>query len=211
MIFEKSETRLVLASGSPRRTEILRNAGFEFEAHATDADESRRARESAATYVRRIAIAKARAAAEKFAGKGGRTIVIGADTVVLANGKILGKPSDVKDARRMLRLLSGKTHRVLTGVAVLSLPDGAERHHVETTRVRFRKMSNAEIDDYIVTGEPFGKAGAYAIQGIGGRYITQIDGCYFNVVGLPLARLCKLLAQIQERAGENGALLRSNR
>jgi septum formation protein len=211
MIFEKSETRLILASGSPRRTEILRNAGFEFEAHATDADESRRARESAATYVRRIAIAKARAAAEKFAGKGGRTIVIGADTVVLANDKILGKPSDVKDARRMLRLLSGKTHRVLTGVAVLSLPDGAERHHVETTRVRFRKMSNAEIDDYIVTGEPFGKAGAYAIQGIGGRYITQIDGCYFNVVGLPLARLCKLLAQIQERAGENGALLRSNR
>jgi septum formation protein len=211
MIFGKSATKLILASGSPRRAEILRNAGFEFETHATDADESRRSRESGTTYVGRVATAKARAAAEKFAGKNDRTIVIGADTVVLANGKILGKPSDVKDARRMLRMLSGKTHRVLTGVAVLSLPDGAERHHVETTRVRFRKMSNAEIDDYIATGEPFGKAGAYAIQGIGGRYITQIDGCYFNVVGLPLARLCKLLTQIQERAGENGALLRSNR
>jgi septum formation protein len=86
---------------------------------------------------------------------------------------------------------------VLTGVAVLSLPDGAERHHVETTRVRFRKMSNAEIDDYIATGEPFGKAGAYAIQGIGGRYVTQIEGCYFNVVGLPLARLSELLTQMR--------------
>lgn len=197
MTFGKSATRLVLASGSLRRAEILRNAGFEFETHATDADESRLARESAATYVRRVATAKARAAAEKFAGKSGRTIVIGADTVLLANGKILGKPSDVKDARQMLRLLSGKTHRVLTGVAVLSLPDGAERHHVETTRVGFRKMSNAEIDDYIATGEPFGKAGAYAIQGIGGRYITQIEGCYFNVVGLPLARVCELLTQMR--------------
>ena len=201
MIFGKSATRLILASASPRRAEILRNAGFEFETHATDADESRRARESAATYVRRVANAKARAAAEKFAGKSGRTIVIGADTVVVANGKILGKPSDVKDARRMLRLLSGKTHRVLTGLAIVSLPDGAERHHVETTRVRFRKMSNAEIDDYIATGEPFGKAGAYAIQGIGGRYITQIEGCYFNVVGLPLARLCKVLATLGWRSG----------
>ena len=131
--------------------------------------------------------------------------------MVLANGKILGKPSDVKDARRMLRMLSGKTHRVLTGVAVLSLPDGAERHHVETTHVRFQKMSNTEIDDYIATGEPFGKAGAYAIQGVGGRYITQIEGCYFNVVGLPLGRLCELLAQMQQRGAENSALLRSNR
>jgi septum formation protein len=199
MIFGKSATRLILASRSPRRAEILRNAGFEFETHATDADESRRARESAAIYVRRVAQAKARAAAEKFTGKSGRAIVIGADTAVLANGKILGKPSDVKDARRMLSMLSGKTHRVLTGVAMLEVPDGAERHHVESTRVRFRKMSSAEIDDYIATGEPFGKAGAYAIQGIGGRYITQVEGCYFNVVGLPLARLCKLLAQMQER------------
>ena len=197
MIFGNSETRLVLASASPRRAEILRNAGFEFETHATDADETRRARESAATYVRRVATAKARAAAERFAGKSGRTIVIGADTVVLANGKILGKPSDVKDARRMLRMLSGKTHRVLTGVAMLSLPDGAERHHVETTRVRFRKISIAEINDYIATGEPFGKAGAYAIQGIGGRYVMQIEGCYFNVVGLPLARLFELLTQMR--------------
>jgi septum formation protein len=189
----KSQTRLILASGSPRRAEILHHAGFEFDIYVTQTDESRRARETAAKYVWRVAAAKARGAAEKLKGKSGRTIVVGADTVVLANGKILGKPSDVKDARRMLRLLSGRTHRVLTGLAILSLPDGAERHRVEATRVRFRKMSNAEIDDYIATGEPFGKAGAYAIQGIGGRYVTQVEGCYFNVVGLPLARLCELL------------------
>jgi septum formation protein len=195
----KSQTRLILASGSPRRAEILRHAGFEFDAHATHADETRRPRESAANYALRVAAAKARGAAEKFKGKSGRVIVIGADTVVLANGKILGKPSDVKDARRMLRLLSGKTHRVLTGLAILSLPDGAERHHVERTRVRFRKMSNAEIDDYIATGEPFGKAGAYAIQGIGGRYVMQIEGCYFNVMGLPLARLYELLEALRWR------------
>ena len=213
MIFGKSKSsaKLILASGSPRRAEILRNAGFEFETYVTHADESRRARESPAKYVGRVAHAKARAAAEKFAGKSAPTIVIGADTVVLAGGKILGKPLDVKDSRRMLRLLSGKTHRVLTGLSVLSLPDGAERHHVETTQVRFRKMSNAEIDDYIATGEPFGKAGAYAIQGIGGRHVMRVEGCYFNVVGLPLARLCDLLAQMQRRGPENGALLRSNR
>ena len=201
MIFGKwiSQTRLILASGSPRRAEILRNAGFEFDTHATQSDESRRPRESAASYVRRIAAAKARGASEKLKRKSRRAIVIGADTVVLTNGKILGKPSDVKDARRMLRLLSGKTHRVLTGLAILRLPDGAERHHVETTRVRFRKMSNAEIDDYIATGEPFGKAGAYAIQGIGGRYVTQIEGCYFNVMGLPLARLYELLEMLRWR------------
>jgi nucleoside triphosphate pyrophosphatase len=191
--------RLVLASASPRRAEILRNGGFEFEVHATHADESRRARETAARYVQRVAAAKARAAAEKFREKRSRVIIIGADTVVLAKGKILGKPSDVKDARRMLRLLSGKTHRVLTGLAVVSVPDGAERQHVETTRVRFRKMSNAEIDDYIATGEPFGKAGAYAIQGIAGRYVTQIDGCYFNVMGLPLPRLYELLEALRWR------------
>jgi len=205
----KSSAKLILASGSARRAEILRNAGFEFETLVTHADESRRTRESPAKYVGRVAHAKARAAAEKLRGKSDPVIVIGADTVVRAGGKILGKPLDVKDARRMLRTLSGKTHRVLTGLSVLSLPDGAGRHHVETTRVRFRKMSNAEIDDYIATGEPFGKAGAYAIQGIGGRYLTQIEGCYFNVVGLPLARLCKLLAQMQEHGG--GARLRNNR
>jgi septum formation protein len=205
----KSSAKLILASGSPRRAEILRNGGFEFATYVMHADESRRTRESPAKYVGRVARAKARAAAEKLRGKSGQAIVIGADTVVLAGAKILGKPLDVKDARRMLHLLSGKTHRVLTGLSVLSLPDGAERHHVETTRVRFRKMSNAEIDDYIATGESFGKAGAYAIQGIGGRYVTQIEGCYFNVVGLPLARLCKLLTQMQEHAG--GALLRNNR
>jgi septum formation protein len=191
--------KLILASGSPRRAEILRNAGFEFDAHATHADETRRPPETAANYVRRVSSAKAYSAAEKIRGKGGRAIVIGADTVVLASGKILGKPADVKEARRMLRLLQGKTHRVLTGLAILSLPDGAERHHVETTRVRFRKMSDTEIAGYVATGEPFGKAGAYAIQGIGGRYVTQVEGCYFNVVGLPLARLCELLAALRWR------------
>jgi len=123
----KSSAKLILASGSARRAEILRNAGFEFETLVTHADESRRTREAPAKYVGRVAHAKARAAAEKLRGKSDPVIVIGADTVVLAGGKILGKPLDVKDARRMLRLLSGKTHRVLTGLAVVSLPDGAGR------------------------------------------------------------------------------------
>jgi septum formation protein len=134
--------------------------------------------------------------AEHLKRKKQHAIVIGADTVVLAQGKILGKPADVKEARRMLRLLSGRSHQVLTGVSMVPLPGGREIHHVETTRVKFLKISTADIDDYIATGEPFDKAGAYGIQGIGGRFVASIDGCYFNVMGLPLARVWSMLRDL---------------
>src|SRR5208282_2174725 len=196
MFGSKPHVKLILASKSPRRAEILRNAGIAFEVQAAHVNEARRPRESAHTYVRRLAAAKARAVAEHLKRKKQHAIVIGADTVVLAQGKILGKPADVKEARRMLRLLSGRTHQVLTGVSMVSLPSGKEIHHVETTRVKFLKISTADIDDYIATGEPFDKAGAYGIQGIGGCFVASIDGCYFNVMGLPLARVWGMLRDL---------------
>jgi nucleoside triphosphate pyrophosphatase len=185
--------KLILASSSPRRAEILRNAGIAFEVFLANVHESRLPRESASHYVQRLALAKAQLAAERAARKRHSAIVIGADTVVVVGGRILGKPQDLRSASRMLHLLSGRTHTVLTGLALLKIPGGAEKIHVEKTRVRFAEMPAKEIDGYLLTGEPYHKAGAYAIQGIGGRYVTRVEGCYFNVVGLPVARLCVLL------------------
>lgn len=202
----KSQVTLILASKSPRRAEILRNAGFRFEVHATHVDESRRPRESPRRHVQRLAHAKARLVAEQMKRQKRAAIVIGADTMVVVKGKILGKPSDVKEARRMLKLLSGRTHQVLTGLSILRVPEGAEVHHVETTRVRFLKLSKDDIDDYIATGEPFDKAGAYGIQGIGGRFVASIEGCYFNVMGLPLSRVWSMLRELgYVNAGTGGA------
>ncbi len=181
--------KLVLASTSPRRAEILRNAGFAFEVHPAPVDETVLPRESAEDYVRRVAKAKAQQAAAHARAAGERAIVIAADTTVLAEGQILGKPADTEDARRMLRLLSGKTHEVLTALCVINIVTGEEALHVEKTRVEFLKMSEEEIENYIQTGEPFDKAGAYGIQGIAGRFVTRIEGDYFNVLGLPLSRL----------------------
>lgn len=195
--YESWGANLVLASSSPRRAEILRNAGFKFRIFATHLDESRHGRESARAHVLRLARLKAKAAAEREK-RNKRAFVIGADTVVVAQGKILGKPSDVREARSMLRQLSGRTHEVLTGVAVLRVADGKELHHVETTRVHFVKLSAKQIDDYIATHEPFDKAGAYGIQGIGGRFIDWIDGCYFNVVGLPVSRVWSMVRRLEE-------------
>jgi septum formation protein len=191
-----SRAKLILASKSPRRAEILRQAGFAFDTFATHVDEMPRPRESARAHVERLALAKARHVAERAKHAGRNAIVIGADTVVLAQGKILGKPLDVKEARRMLRLLSGRTHQVLTGLTLIRVADGVEAHHVESTRVRFLKLSSHEIDDYIATGEPFDKAGAYGIQGVAGRFVSRIDGCYFNVVGLPVSRLWSMLRRL---------------
>jgi len=188
--------KLILASSSPRRAEILRKAGFIFDIYPANIDETRLPRESASRYVRRLALAKARAAAQHAARKRQPAIVIGADTVVLAGGKILGKPRDHATARRMLYLLSGRTHQVLTGLAVLRIPGGKEKLVIEKTRVKFANLSKKEIDRYLMTGEPYHKAGAYAIQGIAGRYVTRVEGCYFNVVGLPLARLSALLRDL---------------
>jgi septum formation protein len=186
--------RLVLASASPRRAEILRNAGIPFETQITLVDESILPGELPGDYVRRLALEKARAAANARRDRGDY-LFIGADTAVVAGDEILGKPESNEDARRMLQLLSGTTHDVHTGLALLRQPDGIERVIEEITRVSFAPLSDGEIDAYIATGEPFDKAGGYGIQGIAGRYVTRIEGCYFNVMGLPLARLWSLLRE----------------
>ena len=145
---------------------------------------------------RRLAEAKARAVAEKLGTEPPEAIVIGADTTVELQGRLLGKPGSAKAAREMLLKLSGKTHRVVTSVALFRLPDHARKTATESTRVRFARLSRDEIAAYVDTGEPLDKAGAYAVQGIGGRFIERIDGCYFNVVGLPLARLYRMLVSL---------------
>jgi len=195
--------KIILASSSPRRAEVLRNAGIVFEVRHADIDETRRDRESADLYVKRLALEKARTVAQKEAQKEPtleNIIVIGADTVVVNRGEILLKPESPDDARRMLRALSGDVHEVHTGLALLRMPQRIERVVEEVTRVQFAKMSDAEIDAYISTGEPFDKAGAYGIQSIGGRYVTRVEGCYFNVMGLPLARLWSLLGEMDSES-----------
>lgn len=191
--------KFILASASPRRAEILRNAGFEFEILPSDVNESFRPGESAADYVRRLAGEKARAAARKLAARAGRdsSVIVAADTVVVVENEVLGKPASQEDARAMLRRLSGRTHEVLTGLAVLSLPSQDVEITMESTRVTFALMTDREIEEYIASGEPFDKAGAYAIQARGGKFITRVEGCYFNVMGLPLARLYSILREIE--------------
>jgi septum formation protein len=188
--------KLILASASPRRAEILRNAGLLFEIRKTGVDESRLADEPPGDYVRRLAVAKALSAAAEYRELDGEALVLGADTVVVVDADILGKPASQDDARTMLRRLSGRVHEVHTGVALLRIP-GTERRVVEEiTRVHFASLTEQEIEGYIATGEPFDKAGAYAVQGIGGRYVTRIEGCYFNVMGLPLAKLWPFLREL---------------
>jgi septum formation protein len=184
--------KIILASASPRRAEILRNAGIPFETRAQIIDESRRPGELRADYVRRLALSKARAAAGGQRDPGD-ALFIGADTVVVAGDEILGKPDSADHARRMLSLLSGAVHEVHTGLAIVRRPGAMEAIVEEVTRVTFSLLSDDDIDAYIATNEPFDKAGAYGIQGIGGRYVTRIEGCYFNVMGLPLSRLWWLL------------------
>ena len=181
---------LILASASPRRAEILRHAGIPFRIIRTSVDESPLPGESPARHVARLAREKALAAARRGRGP---AVILGADTVVVLGRQILGKPASARDARRMLRLLSGRTHRVLTGIALLRLQPGTHRLRilsaVESTRVTFARLSPREIAAYVATREPMDKAGAYAVQGRAGKFVTRIEGCYFNVVGLPLARL----------------------
>ncbi len=178
--------KLILASASPRRAEILRSAGLQFTVLSSAVDETPMPSEVPQDLVRRLALAKAELVAARALGP---AIVIAADTVVVLEGAILGKPRTSEDARQMLEKLSGRTHSVMTGVALIRLPDAERREFIETTQVHFASVSNEEIVKYLASGEPFDKAGAYAIQGLGGRFVPRIDGCYFNVVGLPLARL----------------------
>ena len=185
--------KLVLASSSPRRAEILRAVGWPFEAVSTNTDEARAPDEGAVPYVRRLARAKAEAAASRRESG----LIIGADTVVVIEGEILGQPRDDDDARRMLRLLSGKWHEVLTGVALLRAePNGRGVVDHAITRVRFGEMSDEEIEWYVATGEPMGKAGAYAVQGRAALFIDEIQGDYFNIVGLPIRLVYELSKQV---------------
>jgi septum formation protein len=189
--------KLILASASPRRAEVLRAAGFDFEIQPANVDESLRSAENAEAYVRRVSTAKANAVAQANLRDGSPAIVIAADTIVRAGQQVLPKPKDAEDARRMLRLLSAATHEVLTGLFVIRAYDGISFTHVERTRVEFTRLSDTDIDSYIQTKEPFDKAGAYGIQGVGGRFVRRIDGCYFNVMGLPLSRLWEILRQMR--------------
>ena len=193
--------KLILASASPRRAEILRDAGIAFEICETRVDETVLAGETARAMVARLAEAKARAAVARFVYQPADRIVIGADTTVELNGEILGKPRDAAHAREMLRKLNGRTHHVLTGIFLLRLPGESTRAAVEDSAVTFAPLPENEIEAYVSTGEPLGKAGGYAIQGIAGRFIPKIDGCYFNVVGLPLARTYTLLLELGWRPG----------
>jgi septum formation protein len=185
---------LVLASASPRRRELLTQAGYDFTVHAAHIPEDPLLDENPIAYVTRLARQKAEAVFSQISSKAPPppdVVVLGADTTVTLDSQILGKPESPTDAARMLRLLSGRTHRVITGVAVIT----ATRTEVaaEVTAVRFHTLSDQEIAAYIATGEPMDKAGAYAIQGRAARWIPRIEGCYFNVVGLPIALVAALL------------------
>ncbi|MDO8589468.1 MAG: Maf family protein [Armatimonadota bacterium] len=187
--------KVILASASPRRRELLELIYPTFEIVPSDFDEDNVSTElPPAEYVVRAAAQKARAVAEGQKD----AIVIGADTIVVVDGRILGKPTDVQDARRMLRLLAGRTHQVYTGVCVISVQKGkpSEAEGVERTGVTVRALTDELIERYIGTGEPMDKAGAYAIQGKGAVLIQRVDGCYFNVVGLPVYLLSTLLEDL---------------
>jgi septum formation protein len=191
---------LVLASSSPRRRELLAQAGFTFKVHPAHIPEDPLAGEDPIAYVTRLAREKAQAVFLQLSAAKPQAeadmnsealAVLGADTTVVIDKVILAKPEDAADAARMLRMLSGRTHQVMTGVALVT----AERTEVaaEVTGVRFLTLSEEEIAAYVASGEPMGKAGAYGIQGLAARWIPRVEGCYFNVVGLPLALVTTLL------------------
>ena len=192
---------LVLASASPRRRELLTQAGYSFEVRPAHIPEDPYEDEDPVAYVTRLAREKAEVVFREISASGNADpalVVLGADTTVTLDNHILGKPEDAADAARMLRMLSGRSHHVVTGVAVVTA-EGAEVA-AEVTAVRFLTMSDEEIAAYVATGEPMDKAGAYGIQGFAARWIPRVEGCYFNVVGLPLALVCTLLDGTSVRA-----------
>jgi septum formation protein len=181
---------LVLASQSPRRGELLATAGIPFTVRVREVEEIRAPGEAPDAYVRRLAYAKAAAAWE-----GRDEIVLGADTIVVLGQEVLEKPRDAADARAMLRLLAGREHTVITGIC-LRHPAGAQVDST-TTRVRFTPLTDTEIDTYVASGESMDKAGAYAIQGLASKFVEHIEGCYFNVIGLPLSQVYRYLKSLE--------------
>lgn len=192
-VLETMQHKIILASASPRRREILTDGGILHTVLPADVDESVFEGLEPRLMVQLLAAAKAAATATKCEG-----IVLGADTVVVLSGKVMGKPCDAEEAFSMLSALSGKTHSVYTGVAVLRTADGKLKTHLEETKVTFRTLSADEIRAYIETGEPMDKAGAYGIQGRGGALVEKTEGDYLNVVGLPLTAVRRLLREMQE-------------
>jgi septum formation protein len=195
---------LVLASASPRRSELLRNAGIAFTVQPAHVDERMLAGEAPEEYAKRLAREKARAVSQQRPGE----TVLGADTIVVVDSEVLEKPRDQADAARMLRLLSGRSHRVITGVCVIKAVSSSEFQvssiedvRAATTEVWMRDLSEEEIQEYVASGEPMDKAGAYAIQGIASRWIWKIVGCYFNVVGLPVPLVYRMLQDLVNKPG----------
>ena len=189
-----ADCEIILASASPRRRELLDQIGIRYHVQAPDLDESMRAGETVLAHVQRLALAKAAAGQARVRSTATDKPVLGADTVVEIDGRALGKPSDTAQAQQMLARLSGITHRVHTAVAVVATQ--GEYVDVNTSEVEFMKLDQRLIERYIATGEPFGKAGGYAIQGIGAFMIETISGSYTNVVGLPLCALIKALLSV---------------
>jgi len=195
--------KIILASASPRRRELLAAAGIAFEVIPSTIAERQGEQESAESFVRRIAREKAQEVLARLPSDAPHT-VLGADTVVLVDGKTLGKPASADEAAAMLRMLSGKEHRVLTAVCLLHRAVSSPEHPVPTTEdirtaittVRFSPLSEMEIQAYLATGEPFDKAGAYAIQGHASKFVVSIEGCYFNVVGLPVSLAYQMLQRL---------------
>ena len=182
--------RLILASGSPRRRALLEAAGFDFEVEESGVEEALRAGEPAEAFAQRVAREKALRVA---ASRPTESLILGADTVVVLDGEILGKPADAAQARRMLRRLSGRTHQVHTAVCLVRAPQSVVAEALETTLVTFRDLDEREIRDYIASGEPFDKAGGYGIQGRASKFVSGLEGSYSNVVGLPVERVAEML------------------
>ncbi len=183
--------KLILASGSPRRSEILNSVGWEFTKHVADIDETEHEKEMPDDYVLRLAREKAESVALAYPYE----IVLGADTTVVIDGLTIGKPVDLDDARRMLKILSGNWHEVLTGIAVVQ--NGETRSAIQSTRVKFAPMSDEEIDFLAERGDPLDKAGAYAVQAQAALFIEGIEGDYWNVVGLPISLVYRLVVKEQ--------------
>lgn len=187
-MLQQNQPTLILASSSPRRQELLRQAGIPFHAHAAHINEDQLADENPADYAARLAREKAQAVAAHYP----QSYVLGADTIVVVEAEVLGKPTDHADAKRMLRLLSGRGHEVTTAVSLIA-PGTRTETRACTTKVYFRELTEDEIQQYVASGEPMDKAGAYAIQGGASRWADRIEGEWSNVVGLPLSLVTDLL------------------
>jgi septum formation protein len=191
--------KLVLASSSPRRSELLEQIGLSFKVHAVDTDESMLPGEAVLEHVNRLAMAKARHAYRQLAADDPDIVVLAADTVVEIGGEVLGKPADSRQAASFLARLSGNRHRVHTAVAVVTGDN--ELSEISSSEVGFTKLTDAQITAYVATGEPLDKAGAYAIQGIAAQFITHLSGSYSGVMGLPLYETASLLSACGVRSG----------